>query len=248
MTAITSKTWTLREEVDRARALLAAIVESSNDAAVSVRPDGVITSWNPAATELFGYAASEAVGRPLALIVPPEGANELAELLRRAGRGERIRHHPTVRHRKDGTLVSVSVSLAPLRDAGGELIGISAVLRDLTHLRAAERNEALLAAIVASSNDAIVSKRLDGTIVSWNAAAERLFGYTATEAIGQSIMILMPEASRDEERMLIKRIEAGERVEHYETVRRTKGGSEVHVSLSLSPIRDASGAVIAIRN
>jgi PAS domain S-box-containing protein len=107
-----------------------------------------------------------------------------------------------------------------------------------------ERDHALLAAIVASSNDPIVSKTVQGVITSWNAAAERLFGWTAEEAVGRSIMILIPPERHDEESVILERLRKGERIEHFETVRVTKEGRHINVSLTVSPVRDESGRVI----
>jgi PAS domain S-box-containing protein len=118
------------------------------------------------------------------------------------------------------------------------------VVKDITERYEAEQTRALLAAIVQSSNDAIISKRLDGTITSWNPAAERLFGYTAEEALGKPIALVVPLDRRDEERSIIDRVSAGERIEHYETVRLRKDGSMVEVAISVSPILDAVGDVV----
>ena len=101
-----------------------------------------------------------------------------------------------------------------------------------------------MAAIIASSEDGIVSKTLEGRITSWNASAERIFGYTAAEAIGQSITFLMPPDRVNEEVGILARLKRGERIEHFETVRRRKDGRDINVSLSISPLRDASGRVI----
>ncbi len=119
-----------------------------------------------------------------------------------------------------------------------------AVIKDVTDRHEAERMRALLAAIVESSNDAIISKKLDGTITSWNSAAERLFGYSAREAVGQSISLVIPPEQLDEERILLGRIAAGERIEHYETIRRRKDGVLLAVSISLSPTKDGEGKVV----
>jgi len=121
------------------RSLLAAIVHSSNDAVVSKRLDGTITSWNHAAEQLFGYSAAEAVGRPISLVIPVDRLTEEDSLLARIANGERIRHHETLRRRKDGSLVAVSISLAPIFDASGKVIGASKTARDLSALRDAER-------------------------------------------------------------------------------------------------------------
>jgi two-component system, cell cycle sensor histidine kinase and response regulator CckA len=129
---------TERHEAEQARALLAAIVLSSNDAIVSEGLDGVITSWNDAAERLFGYSAEEAVGRPIALLIFPDGRDEEKGLLERIAAGERIDQYETVRRRKDGTIVPVSVSLAPVTDAAGRVVGASKTVRDLTTQRRAE--------------------------------------------------------------------------------------------------------------
>ncbi|MBC8120133.1 MAG: PAS domain S-box protein, partial [Burkholderiaceae bacterium] len=110
--------------------------------------------------------------------------------------------------------------------------------------RNADRASALLAAIVSSSDDAIISKTLDGIITSWNASAERLFGYTADEAIGQPMTLIIPLARRNEETDILRRIRSGRRVEHFETMRVAKDGRELHVSLTISPVHDRDGRVI----
>jgi len=130
---------TARREAEEMRSLLAAIVLSSNDAVVSKRLDGTITSWNQAAERLFGYSAAEAIGQPIAMVVPAECVVEEQALLARVAGGERIEHHETLRRRKDGSLVAVSISLAPILDASGNVIGASKTGRDLSALRDAER-------------------------------------------------------------------------------------------------------------
>jgi len=121
-------------------------------------------------------------------------------------------------------------------------------LHDITERKQAERTTSLLAAIVDSSDDAILSKKLDGTITSWNKSAERLFGYTPAEAIGQHITLIVPWERRSEEEGILIRLAEGERVDHFETVRRRKDGSTLEVSLTISPIRDAAGRVIGASN
>src|SRR5262249_44804162 len=126
----------------------------------------------------------------------------------------------------------------------GAVAGVVLVFRDVTEARKAVEARLHLAAIVESSDDAIISKNLDGTIVSWNQAAERLFGYTAEEMVGRPLSLLIPVNHPDELPALMERIKQGERVEHFETVRVRKDGSRVHVSLTISPIRSAEGKVV----
>ena len=223
---------------------LAAIVDSSDDAIIGKTLAGVITSWNAAAERLFGYTSGEAVGQHIALIIPQERWLEEDDVLARVLAGQRVDHLETVRVAKNGRRVDVSITVSPMRDSSGRIIGASKVARDLSGRRQAEITQAHLAAIVESSDDAIVSKTLDGVITSWNAAAERMFGYTGAEAVGQHIMLIIPQERRNEEDDVIARIRRGERLSHFETVRQRKDGQLVEVSLTVSPVRDAHGHVV----
>jgi PAS domain S-box-containing protein len=235
----------MRKRADEsAAARLAAIVDSSDDAIVSQTLDGIITSWNRAAERIFGYTAPEAVGQPIFLIVPPDRMEEERDVLARLRAGERIEHFDILRRRKDGTLVSVSLTVSPVNDARGRLIGAVTIGRDITERQRLDATTALLGAIVNSSDDAIVSKTLNGIITSWNRSAERLFGYTAAEAVGQSILMIIPPERRAEEDMVLARVRAGQGVDHFDTVRRRKDGSLVDISLTVSPVRDSQGRVI----
>jgi PAS domain S-box-containing protein len=236
----------IRVEVrdDEARARLAAIVDSADDAIVGKTLDGVITSWNRAAERIFGYTAAEAVGQHILLIVPEDRRAEEATVLARLRRGERIDHFETVRQTRDGRRIPVSLTVWPIINADGTIIGASKVARDISDRRQSEVLSARLAAIVDSSDDAIVSKTLDGVITSWNRGAERMFGYTAAEAIGQHIFLIIPDDRRDEEEGVLARLRQGGRVDHFETVRRTKDGRQVPISLTVSPIRDDHGTIV----
>jgi PAS domain S-box-containing protein len=128
-----------REKAERATGLLAAIVDSSDDAIISKRLDGVITSWNTSAEHLFGYTADEAIGQHITLIVPPERRHEEATILARLQRGERIEHFETVRMRKNGTMLDISLTISPVKDASGRVVGASKVARDITERKQSER-------------------------------------------------------------------------------------------------------------
>lgn len=226
---------------------LASIVESSDDAIISKSLDGTIISWNRGAERLFGYTADEAIGKPGTMLIPTNRLDEEPGILERVRRGERVDHYETVRRRKDGSFVEISLTISPILDASGTVIGVSKVGRDIGLRKQAETVRAMterLASIVESSDDAIISKNLDGTIVSWNQGAERLFGYTADEAIGRSVTMLIPSDRLNEEPGIIARIRKGERVDHYETIRRRKDGSLIDISLTISPIRDRDGTII----
>jgi PAS domain S-box-containing protein len=224
--------------------LLAAIVDSSDDAIVSKNLNGVITSWNQSAERIFGYSYAEAIGQHITMIIPSDRQKEEAEILARLRRGERVDHFDTVRRRKDGRLVDVSLTISPIRDATGTIVGASKVARDVSERKRADRTQGLLSSIVDSSDDAIVSKSLDGVITSWNRSAERMFGYSEPEAIGQRITLIIPSDRLEEEKEIIAKLRQGEQIDHFDTVRRRKDGSLLDVSLTISPVHDAAGRVI----
>jgi PAS domain S-box-containing protein len=234
-----------RKRAERAALLLSAIVDSSDDAIISKDLNGVITSWNKSAQRLFGYTAEETVGRSITILIPPDRLEEEPQILARLRRGERVDHFETIRRRKDGTLLEISLTISPVRDADGTVIGASKIARDITHSKRFERANRLLSAIVDSSDDAIISKDLNGIITSWNRSAERLFGYTAEEAVGKPVaLLLIPPDRQDEEPKILARLRRGERVDHFETVRRRKDGALLDISLTISPVKDAEGRVI----
>jgi PAS domain S-box-containing protein len=227
---------------------LAAIVENSDDAIVSIDRDGKILSRNEAATRMYGYSEDEAVGQPIDIVIPedPERRQEELDIRARIGRGERIEHYETERRRKDGTRFPVSLSISPVRDASGRIVAAAGFARDISERRVLESAQ-YLAAIVENSDDAIVSIDLGGKILSWNDAAERMYGYSEDEAVGQPIDIVIPEdkGKRQEEVDIRDKMARGEQIKHYETTRRRKDGAVFQVSVSISPVRDASGRIVA---
>ncbi|HEY8292447.1 MAG TPA: PAS domain S-box protein, partial [Thermomicrobiales bacterium] len=158
--------------------------------------------------------------------------------------GRIITDAEAIAERPDGTRIWFTPYPTPLRDTEGQIVGGINMLIDITERKRAEEMRARLAAIVESSDDAIVSKDLNGVIASWNAGAERLFGYTAQEAIGKSVTMLIPPERHDEEPEILRRIRRGERVDHYETVRRRKDGTLLDISLLISPIMDSRGMIV----
>lgn len=356
--------------------LLGAIIDSSDDAIISKNLESIITSWNQGAERIFGYSASEVIGRSITLLIPEGRLNEEPAILERIRRGERIDHYETVRRTKAGTLIHVALTVSPIRNAEGKIVGASKIARDITEKRkiqeqlrqkeeqyrvtlasigdaviatdnqghitfmnqvaeeltgwskedasglplekvfqivneftravvedpaakvlrkgtivgmanhtvliakdgtehpiddsgapirspesgnlvgvvlvfrdiSEKRKSELaalrLAAIVSSSEDAIIGKNLDGIITNWNQAAERILGYSAPEAIGKPITLLIPPERQAEEKEIMARLRVGKRIEHFETVRVTKEGREIDVSLSISPIKDLSGHIV----
>lgn len=220
---------------------LAAIIDSSDDGIISKDLNGTVQSWNNAAERIFGYTADEIVGRSIMTIIPPDRQQEVAAILERVRGGERIDHFHTVRQRKDGRLIPVSVSISPIHDAGGQVVAASKIVRDLS---ASSELEGYFQAIIESSDDAIVSKDLNGIVRSWNPAAERIFGYTAAEMIGRPIEVIFPPDRRDEEPKILERLRRGERVDHFETIRVRKDGTPVEISVTISPVRSPTGQII----
>ena len=225
-------------------ALLAAIVESSFDAIVTKDLNGIITTWNRAAENLFGYRADEAIGRSVTMLIPEERIDEEPGILSRIRRGEIVEHYETVRRAKDGRLLDISLTVSPIRDETGTVIGASKIARNISDRRRSESELQRYASIVESSSDAIITKDLSGIIQSWNPGAEAVFGYTADEAIGNPVTMLMPEDRVNEEPGILDRIRRGERVDHYETIRKRKDGGLINISLNVSPIRDQHGVII----
>ncbi len=235
---------TERRRLERIAQHFSAIVASSDDAIISTDLDGTVVSWNPAAERLFAYTAAEMVGRSILGVVPADRREEQEQVLAAVKRGGVVDHFDTVRQRKDGSLVPISLTVSPIRSTTGEIIGVSKIARDLTRVERAQRDAVHLAAIVDSSDDAIVSKDTNGIVTSWNAAAEHMFGYTAAEMAGQSIRKIIPADRQQEEDDVLSRIRRGERVDHFETVRRRKDGTLVPVSLTVSPIRAQDGKIV----
>lgn len=186
---------------DDLRLRLAAIVDSSHDAIVGKTLDGIVTTWNAAAESLFGYAEAEMVGRPIAILFPPDKLEEEAMILARIRQGLKVDHYETVRRRKDAREINVSLTISPIRDPEGNIIGASKIVRDISPRKEAEtalmRREALLRSILDTVPDAMIVIDEHGLMQSFSAAAERLFGYTAPEVLGRNVNMLMPSPYRE---------------------------------------------------
>jgi PAS domain S-box-containing protein len=205
-------------------------------------PDGIILRANQTELDMLGYTREEYVGRHIAELHIDREVIE--DILQRLTGGETIREQAARLRCKDGSIKHVLINSNVLWE-GGRFVHTRCFTRDVSDRKEAERAQALLAAIVASSEDAIISKTMAGTILSWNAGAERLFGYSAAEAVGQPITMLIPPERHDEELAILRRLGAGERIEHFETVRVTKDGRRLDISLSVSPVRDGEGRIVA---
>jgi PAS domain S-box-containing protein len=223
---------------------LAKVVESSDDAIVSKNLDSIILSWNRAAERLFGYTAGEAIGKSIRMIIPDDRQHEEDDVLARIKSGRPLTNYETIRQHKSGKLIPISLTVSPIYDDNGTVIGASKIARDITERVEGAVTMRRLAAAIEQSDDAIITKNLDSVITSWNPGAERIFGYTAEEAVGRSIRMLIPEHLQNEEDEVLAKIRAGEKVDHYETIRQRKNGEQLAVSLTVSPIRDANGVIV----
>jgi PAS domain S-box-containing protein len=235
----------LRQQSEWLRITLASI----GDAVITTDADCRVTSMNAVAQALTGWSQTDALGQLLTdvfRIVHEETrapVDNPAIRALQAGTIVRLANH-TVLLARTGEEHPIDDSAAPIRDESGTTVGAVLVFRDVSERKRTDLTRAHLAAIVESSDDAIVSKTLQSVILSWNQGAERLFGYSAHEAIGQQITMLLPPNRRDEEQQILERIMRGERIEHFETVRVSKDGTHIDISLTISPIRDARGEIV----
>jgi len=210
---------------------------------------GYITSFNKAAVKLWGktpevnkdkwyinWQIFNIDGTPLNLEEAP-----IARVLKYE---KAVKRQEILIRRPNGSVSYILSNPKPLFDENGQFTGAVNTLIDITEQKNAEAKQGMLASIIESSEDAIVSKNLDGIITSWNNAAQRLFGYTEEDIIGKHITTLIPEDRYDEEELIISKIRANERIEHFETIRRTKSGEEIQISLTISPIRNKANKVI----
>jgi two-component system cell cycle sensor histidine kinase/response regulator CckA len=232
------------------RDLLQTTLYSIGDAVIVTDAKAIITFLNPAARRISGWAG-EGVGQPLHVVfaITHQFTGEIVEdpaavVLREGNVGSLATD--TVLTSKDGRVIPVGDSSAPIRDRAGNMVGVVLVFRDLTAPKAAEELQLKLASIVESCEDAIIGELPDGTITTWNESATRMFGYSDAEMIGVNITALTPEGRGDEGFEIVQRIHRGEHVRHYETVRRRKDGTEIEVDLSISPIRDTAGHIVGV--
>ena len=244
-----------RRATDR-REVFRVTLRSIGDAVITTDTEGRITYINEVGESLTGWSHKDALGQPLERVfqivneVTRQPVGSPATRALREGVVVGLANH-TVLIQKDGKECPIDDSAAPIRNEQGHVSGCVLIFRDVTAQRLIEREKAnqlltarLLASIVESSNDAIISKSLDGIIQSWNAAAERLFGFTAEQAIGRHISLVIPPDRLAEEEQIIASLRAGKRIEHYETERLRSDGQHIIVSLTISPLKDDSGNVI----
>ena len=235
--------------IERQRQLLAVTLASIGDAVIVTDLQGRATFLNGEAERLTGWTSREAEGHPLADVFhiineqTRQPVEDPVEKVLRLGTVMGLANH-TILIAKDGRETPIDDSGAPIRHSDGAVQGVVLVFRDFTEQKQTEKSLARLAAIVESSDDAIVSKDLNGVIQTWNAGAERLFGYRAEEVVGQPITLLLPPERIQEEEQILERLLRGQRVEHLETVRVTKDGRRMDVSVTVSSVKGQDGRII----
>src|ERR1041384_2766735 len=238
--------------------VVSVTLRSIGDAVITTNNEGRITYINGVAESLTGWSHEDALDQPLDRVfqIVNEATRQPVEnpALRALRKGivVGLANH-TILIKKDGSQCPIDDSAAPIRNEQGQVSGCVLIFRDVTTQRLVEREKAnqlltarLLASIVESSDDAIISKSLDGIIQSWNAAAERLFGYTSEQAVGRHISLIIPVERLIEEEQIIASLKEGKRIEHYETERLRSNGERITVSLTISPIRDEAGQVVGV--
>jgi two-component system CheB/CheR fusion protein len=233
--------------IEELEMLYRGILDNALDCIITMDAEGRVLEFNPACERVFGFSRQEAVGKELAELIIPARMREqhrrgLAHYLK-TGQGPVIGKRIEIGGlRKDGSEILVELAITALKLDSSPIF--TAYLRDITDRTRHEQASRHLAAIVESSDDAIVSKDINGIITSWNVGAEKLFGFSAHEVINKPITIIIPPERYHEEQKILGRIHAGERVEHFDTVRRRKDGTLVNVSITVSPIKHADGRVI----
>ena len=234
----------VKPSADAQLLLAAMLVESSDDAIMAKTLDGVITAWNPAAQRLFGYAAADVVGQNVSFLLPQDRLGELDAVLGRVADGAGAQRYESKRVHKAGHVLDVAMTVSPIRNPAGKTVGTSTIARDITQRKRTDAVAAEMAAIVDSSNDAIIGMTLQGFITTWNRGAEHIYGFEPSEMIGKSVLLLVPPGRPVELDIIGGMLATDARTASFETQRLCKDGHLIDVSLTVSPIRDSDGAVV----
>jgi PAS domain S-box-containing protein len=238
-----------RRQVEKQRARLAALVESSEDAVIGETLDGMITDWNRGAVELYGYTAEEITGQPADRLIPPKRRKELPEILEYVARGESIEHYETERLRKDGRVIDVSENISPIRDAEGRIIGASSIARDITQRKQAEKalreSHAILQAVAEGTTDAVFVKDLRGRYLMINTAGARFLGKSVDDVLGKDDMELFSPETADVIMESDRRTMAAGVTQTYEEEGTAAGVTRTYLSTK-GPYRDGRGEIIGL--
>ena len=230
------------------RSFLASIVESSDDAIVGKTPEGVITSWNPAAERMYGYTAQEVVGKHISILLPPDRPKEMDEILAKIRKGERVEHYETLRARKDGSTIHVSLTVSPIHDAAGRLIGVSSIKRDITERKHAEEQfqatSQYVRSLIEASLDPLVTISPEGKITDVNEATIKVTGLARDELIGTDFSVYFTEP--DKAREGYQQVFAKGFVTDYPLTIRHRDGNLTDVLYNASVYKDVQGNVLGV--
>jgi PAS domain S-box-containing protein len=236
---------TERKQAETAAMRLAAAVQSSHDAIAAKTLKGIITDWNESAERIFGYKPKEIIGKSVLTLIPKERQGEEQEILRKIRRGESLNHYETVRRRKDGKLIDVSLTISPIKGPKGEIVGVSKIARDITNQKQTKRRLAEQARLLDLSNDAIIVRDQQDRVVYWNRGAEEMYGFSAKEALGKITHELLQTAHPENFEKIRKNLERDNRWSG-ELVHTRKDGRKVVVMSRWSLDRDAGGKPMSI--
>ena len=231
---------TERKRAETAAMRLAAVVQSSHDAVAAKTLNGIITDWNQSAERIFGYKPKEIIGKSILTLIPKERQMEEQEILRKIRRGESLDHYETVRRRKDGQLIDVSLTISPVKGPKGEIVGVSKIARDITNRKQTERRLAEQARLLDLSNDAIIVRDYQDRIVYWNRGAEEMYGFSAKEALGKITHELLQTEHSENYQKIRKELERNNRWSG-ELVHTRKDGKTITVFSRWTLDRDVGG-------
>jgi PAS domain S-box-containing protein len=243
-----------QRKADRSARFRASIVESSDDAIIGKDVNGIITSWNRGAERIFGYSRAEAIGRPIAILAPADRADEMPAILARIRRGEQVEHFDTIRRAKDGRLVSISLTVSPIRDADGHIIGASKIARDITERKQSEEalreEKARLHTTLVSIGDAVIVTDAEGRVTLMNPAAQALTGWKedAADRPLEEVFHIINEQTRQSVENPVRRVISQGMVVGLanDTLLIAKDGMERPIDDSAAPIKDAQGRVVGV--
>ena len=237
---------TARKEAESSRRFLASIVESSEDAIVSKTLDGIINSWNRGAEQLFGYTAEEVIGKPITILIPEGRFDEEPAILARIRSGRAVEHYETVRKRKDGTLMDISLSISPIRDESGTIIGAAKIARNITEQKRAQESIQFQASLLDAVEEAVIATDLNGKIIFWNSFAEHLFGWASREVLGADIVEIVPSfSSKEHAALIMQQLREGQSWSG-EMILQRRDGSEFLGAITDSPIFNEKGQFIGV--
>jgi len=237
---------TERKDAELANSFLAALVESSEDAIISKDLDGIINTWNKGAERIFGYSPEEAIGQPATLLIPPDRFDEEPFILERIRQGQRVEHYETVRRRKDGSLLDISLTISPIKSEEGRIVGASKIARDISERKRVEKQISFQAHLLDAVEQAVIATDLNGTVVYWNSFAEGLYGWSAAEVLGANILEITPAAETREQAVeILTRLREGKSWSGEFLVCK-KDGSVFPAMVTDSPIASEQGELIGV--